>query len=171
MTYFMKLMLAFVLMCFGFAQANTTEWVQSVSKNPISAEQAAHYVGLVHKHALANDVNPDIIFKIIRIESRFAPAAIGGKNSSGMMQVIPYWHRNRIRGRNIFDPDVNIEVGTDFYAEKLRECRGNDYCALVRYNAGSHKYEYAKLVLGVTFDIKPRLDSKKRRYKHRRRHR
>lgn len=91
-----------------------------------------------------------MVAAIIRAESSFQPRAVSRTGAAGLMQVIPGTWREvngRIgacRGRHegecgpvcYFDPELNIRVGTAYFAELVRRYRGDLVLALAAYNAG-----------------------------------
>lgn len=81
-------------------------------------------------------VPSDLVFGVIASESSFDPNAISSVGAIGYMQVWPKWHQDRIDGRDIYDPYVNIEVGIDYLAECLR-LTNNTETALARYNGAN----------------------------------
>ncbi len=121
--------------------------------------QAVKIVKAVYKHAFDQEVDPDIIFKIIQIESTYNPKARGGP-SVGLMQIIPYWHQDKIQGRDLSSIDTNVEVGIRIFKEYLEKSNGSVRRALWRYNASAKKKQYAEKVLrlkdqGVYAHIEP----------------
>lgn len=137
------LLLAFMV---SFSYAFSPDWIVEHTRGKVSYAQAVKIVKAVHKHSFEHHVDPDVIFKIIQIESSYDPKAKGGA-SIGLMQVIPYWHRDKIQGRNLFNVDTNVEVGVRIFKEALEKSNGNIRKALWRYNASVKKKQYAEKVL------------------------
>lgn len=144
----------------SFSYAFSPDWIVQHTRGKVTHTQAVKIVKAVHKHSFEQQVDPDIIFKIIQTESTYNPKARGGA-SVGLMQIIPYWHRDKIQGRNLFNVDTNIEVGVRIFKEYLDQSNGNIRKALWRYNASVKKKQYAEKVLRlkdteVYADIKPK---------------
>ena len=137
------LLLAFMV---SFSYAFSPDWIVEHTRGKVSYAQAVKIVKAVHKHSFEHHVDPDVIFKIIQVESSYDPKAKGGA-SIGLMQVIPYWHRDKIQGRNLFNVDTNVEVGVKIFKEALERSNGNIRKALWRYNASDKKKQYAEKVL------------------------
>lgn len=98
----------------------------------------------VFKYAKANNLDPVLLLSIISAESSFKRTVVSGMGGVGYTQVVPKYHQKKIRGRDLRDPSVNIEVG----AKILRECFDTHRSrnrALGCYN-GSSGTEYAKLI-------------------------
>lgn len=144
----------------SFSYAFSPDWIVEHSKGKVTYNQAVKIVNAVHKHSFDQQVDPDVIFKIIQTESTYNPKARGGA-SIGLMQIIPYWHRDKIQGRNLYNVDTNIEVGVRIFKEYLDQSNGSIRKALWRYNASVKKKQYAEKVLRlkdteVYADTKPR---------------
>lgn len=77
------------------------------------------------------NVNSEMILAIISVESHFNPEA-SFKGSFGLMQVEAKSHLDNIRGRDIFDVYVNMEVGTTVYSRYYKEF-GNNRATLLAY--------------------------------------
>ena len=155
-------LLLLVLMT-SFSYAFSPDWIVQHTRGKVTHTQAVKIVKAVHKHSFEQQVDPDIIFKIIQTESTYNPKARGGA-SVGLMQIIPYWHRDKIQGRNLYNVDTNIEVGVKIFKEYLDQSNGSIRKALWRYNASVKKKQYAEKVLRlkdteVYADIKPRYRS------------
>lgn len=69
---------------------------------------------MVHDHAVRADVDPEIAFRLIAIESRFDPRAVGASGERGLMQIKPSTARDYEAGLGadrLFDPAVNLRIG------------------------------------------------------------
>lgn len=95
------------------------------------------------REARANGIDPLLVVAVIRCESAFNPYAVSGPGAMGLMQVMPvtgHWLASQ-RGfelgktHNLFDYEVNIELGTAYLASLIRQF-GTVEHALVAYNAG-----------------------------------
>ena len=152
-------LLLLVLMT-SFSYAFSPDWIVQHTKGKVTYTQAVKIVKAVYKHSFEQQVDPDIIFKIMQTESTYNAKARGGA-SIGLMQIIPYWHQDKIQGRNLYNVDTNVEVGVKIFKEYLEKSNGNIRKALWRYNASVKKKQYAEKVLRLKDDeihavIKPR---------------
>ena len=138
-------LLLLVLMT-SFSYAFSPDWIVQQTQGKVNYTQAVKIVKAVHKHSFEQQVDPDIIFKIIQTESTYNAKARGGA-SVGLMQIIPYWHRDKIQGRNLYNVDTNVEVGVRIFKEYLDQSNGSIRKALWRYNASVKKKQYAEKVL------------------------
>lgn len=93
-----------------------------------------HLIDYVYSEASRKSLEGDIVMGLIAAESSFIPTAKSSVGAVGYAQVWPKWHQDKIKGRDILNPYVNIEVATSF----LRECMDNNdqrlYEALACYN-------------------------------------
>lgn len=88
--------------------------------------------GLIY-NALINQVDVGLMVGIVSVESGFNPKAISKSGAKGLTQVMPVYHRNKIRGRNLFNPSVSLEVGTEIFRDCLLKSRHNHRKALTCY--------------------------------------
>lgn len=91
------------------------------------------YADLIQTYAKKRNLSPLLVQQIIKAESRNDPNAISPKGASGLMQLMPQLAAEF----NIdpFDPEMNINVGTQYFAQMLAKYKRVDY-ALAAYNAG-----------------------------------
>lgn len=95
------------------------------------------------KYAAYWNVDAKVLLAIICQESSGNPDSVNPADPSrGLMQVTPgaLADFNRIVGRSytfeqMFDPNLNVEVGTWYYATRLRSTK-QQHTALAAYNAG-----------------------------------
>lgn len=87
------------------------------------------------------EVDPAIVFALIRYESNYDPHAVGdGGDSIGLMQIQPRWHSERMEQlgcTDLYDPYQNVTVGISILAEKLAQYDSVGE-ALTAYNAGDY---------------------------------
>jgi len=101
-------------------------------------------IDVIRQTCAKYDLDPAFICSVIHAESRFAPDAESKKGASGLMQVTrptAEWIAAQIGMRdfdygNIFQPDVNIEIGCAYVSRLLKQYNGSTTLALAAYNAG-----------------------------------
>lgn len=89
---------------------------------------------LIVYFARKNNLEPALIKAVIKAESDFDQYCVSNKGAKGLMQLMP----NTADGLGVFDiysPHQNIEGGTRYLAEQLRNF-GDIKLALAAYNAG-----------------------------------
>jgi soluble lytic murein transglycosylase-like protein len=90
---------------------------------------------LIRKAAERYDVDPDLVFSVVAAESNFNPRAVSRRNARGLMQLLPETAR-RFGVKDIYDPEQNINAGTRFLRDLLKQYRGDLALTLAAYNAG-----------------------------------
>ena len=102
------------------------------------------YSDYVNKAAKAYDLDPNLIYAVIRTESSFNPDAGSEAGACGLMQITPetldtYMHirgeSNEYTYEDLFDPAVNIDYGCYILRDHL-DTFGDEECAVAAYNAG-----------------------------------
>jgi soluble lytic murein transglycosylase-like protein len=98
------------------------------------------YDSLIQQIAAQFAVPAALVKAVVWQESNFNPNATGTKGDSGLMQVMP--DTARILGfqgsqSELYDPTVNITLGTRLLADNIRQARNHDIAiAISAYNAG-----------------------------------
>lgn len=119
--------------------------LDNVSKKMFPLE----YKELVIKYAEENELDPLLVFSVIKAESNFDPKATSHKNARGLMQIIDntgLWAADKMgiegfKAENLYDPEVNIKIGC-WYLKNLRneiyQYNGeiNNDLLLAAYNGG-----------------------------------
>jgi len=118
------------------------EYLQNYMK--LTQDQAMVIVDVV-KNIPTTLIDPYLLLAIMEQETRYRPNLKNKSGSVGLMQVVPYWHRAKIKGRNVMDPHVNAEVGAMVYFECFKKKR-NITKALTCYNGGGTKGYSEKVV-------------------------
>jgi len=119
------------------------------SDKEISLYRLAYPVGnpsLVDHYAQARNLDPALLCALILEESRFQAQAVSPAGARGLMQVMPQTGKKiarelkipRFSGEQLFDPAVNIRLGSWYFARMLEEFGGKVHLALAAYNAGPH---------------------------------
>lgn len=129
----------------------TKLWIDKLQPNsPIDTKQ------VITNHLLVNSATHNIplelLVGIITVESRFNPKAVSSHGAKGITQVMPQYHKAKIKGRDIFDPRVGIEVGSLIFRDCLNKYHGNHNRALSCYSgsSGQQAIKYQQKVLTET---------------------
>ena len=94
-------------------------WISSINKN-LPEEQKNIIANQVIYRASEHDLPFELFVAVITIESRFDPMALSTTGAKGLTQVIEYWHQDKIKGRDIYDLKVNLEVGSNILKDCLK---------------------------------------------------
>lgn len=115
----------------------------------ISADEISENVfdSIIASASQRNSVDPLLIKAVIWNESRFNPRATGASGEVGLMQLkmaaVRDWANETGRAMparsQVYDPYLNIEIGSWFLARAMQRWDGKSQCytlALCEYNAG-----------------------------------
>ena len=100
------------------------------------------YGEYVYKYAEENDVDPYLIFAIIKAESKFNEKALSRRGAKGLMQIADItrdWAIEQLElsdDIDIYDPETNIRIGC-WYLNTLYKEFGKTDLVIVAYNGGS----------------------------------
>lgn len=98
----------------------------------------------VNKYAEENNLDSFFVFAIIKAESNFNRNVESSSGAIGLMQLM---ESTAIEMANeigqevvikeaLYNPEINIKIGTKYYAYLLKRYENNEYLALAAYNAG-----------------------------------
>lgn len=93
----------------------------------------------IEEIALAEGVEPDLAFELVRLESNFNPRAVSSAGALGLAQLMPATARilaPEITRAEIFDPETNLRLGFRFFRSLLDYYDGDVRLALLAYNRG-----------------------------------
>ncbi|MBU5485558.1 lytic transglycosylase domain-containing protein [Clostridium sp. MSJ-11] len=102
------------------------------------------YSDIVYKYSREYDIDPYLVFSVIKAESNFNPDAVSHKSAYGLMQVTSTtgeWIAEQMKIEDftlnkLFDPEYNIPMGC-WYIDNLRKEFGDNMdVVLAAYNAG-----------------------------------
>lgn len=107
------------------------------------------YRDLIMAEAPEKGLDPFLVAGLIRQESMFDAAIASGAGARGLMQIMPATGATLARGAGVrgFVPDMlerpelNIHLGTTYFAEMLGRFDGRVGPALAGYNAGPHRVQ------------------------------
>ncbi len=102
------------------------------------------YSEYVEPYAKENNVDPYMIYAIIKAESNFNPNVTSESNAIGLMQLLEETaeeisnvvENKEMQTEDLYSPEVNIRLGISYYAYLLKHYKGNNVLALAAYNAG-----------------------------------
>lgn len=116
----------------------------------------------VYDVALAEGIDPELGFRLVRVESEFNPRAVSSVGAVGLTQLMPstarYFDKDVTR-EQLFEPRTNLRIGFRYLRSLITEYDGDVRLALLVYNRGPVAVEslrslgvdpgngYAKLVM------------------------
>jgi soluble lytic murein transglycosylase len=106
-----------------------------------------NYLSQVQNNAYLQNLDPAIIFGLIRQESMLDKNARSAVGARGLMQIMPETGQQIARTLNepwqeessLFNPDVNIRFGAFYYKQLLSRFDGHFALATAAYNAGPNR--------------------------------
>lgn len=104
---------------------------------------------LVFSVAEKHDVDPYLVFAIIRAESKYQTAAESPVGAKGLMQIMPEtgsWIADQkglegFKPEDLHAPDINIDFGCWYLHNLSQEFQGNIPLTVAAYNAGRGQVE------------------------------
>ncbi len=99
--------------------------------------------------SLKFSIPPELILSVIKKESAFEPKIISYANAYGLMQLLPgtasqiapHLGYSFVSTGQLFNPSVNIQMGSYYLSSLLKRYKGNYIMALAGYNAGPHRVD------------------------------
>ena len=120
------------------------------------------YSNLYRRYAFETDLSLSFVYSITRQESAFDPRAVSSAGARGLMQLMPGTARGvatRIRATrpdadDLFDPIVNLRLGTHHLASLARRYDGHRALMAAAYNAGQSRADrWRKDASGTPTDV------------------
>lgn len=120
-------------------------WVSKNSHSKISETKATQIVDYAYEYAVEHALDPLLILSVMKNESGFREKVRSSEGATGLMQVIPKWHRKKINGRDPTVMAVSIDVGAQILREYLSMVNNDVRKALNKYSGGGGKSYYGKI--------------------------
>jgi len=99
----------------------------------------AGLAGKVFDASVREGVDPELAFRLVRLESEFNPRAISKVGALGLTQLMPSTAKlydKTVTREKLFVPEVNLRVGFKYLRTLLDMYKGNVRLALLAYNRG-----------------------------------
>jgi len=113
---------------------------------------AADLASSIYDVAMAEGIEPDLGFRLVRLESEFNEHATSPVGAVGLTQVMPATAQYFVKGatrEKLYDRETNLRVGFRYLRTLIREYKGNLKIALLVYNRGPAAVDAA---LGMGLD-------------------
>ena len=94
--------------------------------------------GAIHDAAVAEGIEPELGFRLVRVESEFKERATSPVGAVGLTQVMPATARHfvpHVTRRQLYDRDLNLRIGFRYLRGLIKEYRSLRLALLV-YNRG-----------------------------------
>ncbi|MGH7924437.1 MAG: transglycosylase SLT domain-containing protein [Candidatus Binatus sp.] len=103
------------------------------------------YWSLFQSSSMRLALDPYLVLALARQESLFNPTATSSSNARGLMQLIPSTAKKMASQHGmdtaaipLYDPSVNVELGTAYLKNLFEMFNGNAFRAVAAYNAGEN---------------------------------
>jgi soluble lytic murein transglycosylase-like protein len=99
----------------------------------------AGLAGNVFDAALHEGIDPELAFRLVRVESEFNPRAVSKVGAVGLTQLMPSTARLFEKGitrESLYDGKTNLRIGFHYLHTLLDQFHGNVRLALLAYNRG-----------------------------------
>lgn len=124
-----------------FTIAKVKYWDDVELRFPLS------YSDKIQQNAELQDLNPVILYGLIRRESAFNKDARSPSGARGLMQIMPQTgmqiakdlHEHWSGKNSLYDPVKNLKYGAYYYQKLLNQFNGHYALALAAYNAGPNR--------------------------------
>lgn len=134
------IIIVLILTIIGFLAMKVFK-VQNVVLKKIYKTEYSEYV---EKYAVEYGVDPLIIFAIIKAESNFNPNVVSKSGAIGLMQLMDTTAEELcnkmdifyVKKASLYQPELNIQLGTKYFSNLMKEYNNNYLLALTAYNAG-----------------------------------
>lgn len=105
------------------------------------------YEETIKKYSDEFNVDPILICSIIKVESNFNNDSTSHKGANGLMQIMDSTGKevalkmglSNYTSNILYDPEMNIMIGTKYISTLIDSCDGNELIAAAAYNAGLTK--------------------------------
>lgn len=99
----------------------------------------------VLKYARQNNIDPYLVFAIIKAESNFDPNAVSKKNAKGLMQITDKtgaWAADKLKMKQysvdeLFKPEINIQLGCWYIGWLMKQFNNDENLVIAAYNGGN----------------------------------
>jgi soluble lytic murein transglycosylase len=131
----------------GWGQIAIRTLVKADYWDDLALRFPVRYLEQVQNNALRHNLDPAVVLGVIRQESMLDSKAESSVGAKGLMQVMPRTGRqiaqeirqNLETDYSLFDPDVNIQLGSYYFKKLLLRFNGHVALAAAAYNAGPAK--------------------------------
>lgn len=93
----------------------------------------------IYDVALAEGIDPELAFRVVRLESNFNPRAVSPVGALGLTQLMlptARYFRNDVTREQLFEPKTNLHIGFRYLRALINEYDDDVALALLVYNRG-----------------------------------
>jgi len=107
----------------------------------------ADLAGTIFDIALEQRLDPDLAFRLVKLESDFNPRAtsrVGAMGLSQLMLSTAVQYDRTVTRETIYDPKTNLRIGFQYLRKLISAYGGNVQLALLAYNLGEDAVDQAR---------------------------
>jgi soluble lytic murein transglycosylase-like protein len=100
---------------------------------------AADIAQSIYDIALAEGIEPDLGFRLVRVESQFNERATSPVGAIGLTQLMPAtarYFQKGVTAKQLYDRETNLRIGFRYLRTLIQQYDGNLKLALLVYNRG-----------------------------------
>lgn len=127
------------------SQAAVVQMIVEETNNTVKTSDIERLVHATFLQSEKKNLDPFLVIAAMGVESHYRPWAKNKSGARGLLQVIPRYHRDKIRGRNIMNIETNVDVGTDVMVECLDRNQGLMQRKTAKCYSGNARNYLAKL--------------------------
>jgi soluble lytic murein transglycosylase-like protein len=108
---------------------------------------AADLAATIFDVALTERVDPELAFRLVRLESNFNPRAVSRVGAIGLAQLMPstaVQFDPTVTREMLFDPKTNLRIGFRYLRQLISAYKGDVRLALLAYNLGEEAVDQAR---------------------------
>jgi soluble lytic murein transglycosylase-like protein len=108
---------------------------------------AADIAASIYDIALAEGLEPELAFRLVRVESQFNEKATSPVGAVGLTQLMPAtagYFQKGITKKQLYDRETNLRIGFRYLRTLINEHDGNLKLALLVYNRGPAAVQRAR---------------------------
>ena len=103
-----------------YERRQVAEAITKIYKH-VHPQEAIRIVDTAYLYSEEYNIEPSLAIGVMAAESGFNGNAKSKEGAKGYTQVQAKYHKDKIKGRNIFDTKVNIEVGLTILSDCLKK--------------------------------------------------
>lgn len=107
----------------------------------------ASLAAVIYDAAMAERLDPELAFRMVKLESDFNPRAISKVGAIGLVQLMPSTARlfdKSVTRDELFDPETNARIGFRYMRRLIGLYKGDVRLALLAYNLGEGRVDEAR---------------------------
>lgn len=127
-------------------------WIQNTYKYP--STYCKHIATAIVEHSYKHNIDPSYILAMGVLESSLNPKVRHPNGHAvGIMGIVPKWHKQVIKNKDIRDPVDNISIGVIIFSNYLKDSNGNYTLAFKKYSGNHKNNSYEKKVMKLVKQI------------------